>query len=231
MLTIICGEDSAKSREYLQSLLGDYRKKSVAHEYVTKDDLVRLSNTELQSMDLFGNASVYVIENLNKVLGRKSAKDTHWNALEAINKNPNVVLIDWERETASRDLRIGKMGAVKEFKPAANVFQFVEAASPGNLTTFLKLLNNVATPQNDMLIYILLVRHIRNLVLLAIGDPPASLPPWQRGKLASQAKAWDAKQLTDFYDKLLAIEVSLKTGKSIYSLKESVEIVACYYLR
>lgn len=231
MLTIICGEDSVKSREYLQQLLSEYRKKSVSHEYITKDDLPRLSRTEVQSTDLFGNASVYVIENLNKALGRKSAKDTLWNALEAINKNPHVVLLDWEKETASRDLRIGKMGAVKEFKPDANVFTFVEACYPGNLKRFLTLLGKVATPQNDMLVYVLLVRHVRNLVLMAIGDPAASLQPWQRGKLAAQSKLWSKNTLLDFYDKLLAIEISLKTGKSIYSLKESIEIVACYYLR
>jgi hypothetical protein len=68
-------------------------------------------------------------------------------------------------------------------------------------------------------------------MLLALGDPPASLPPWQRGKLAAQSKHWNRNAVTDFYDKLLGIEVSLKTGKSIYSLKESIEIVACYYLR
>lgn len=231
MLTIICGEDSVKSREYLQTLLADYRQKAVSPQYISKDDLPCLSRAEAQSMDLFGNANVYVIENLNKALGRKSAKDTLWNALEAINKNPHVVLLDWERETAARDLRIGKMGTVKEFKPDANVFTFVEACYPGNLSPFLGLLQKVATPQTDMLIYILLVRHIRNVLLVALGDPPASLQPWQRGRLASHAARWNKDALTDFYDKLLAIEISLKTGKSIYSLKESIEIVACYYLR
>lgn len=231
MLTIICGEDSVKSREYLHALLSDYRKKAVSPQYISKDDLPRLSHAEAQSMDLFGNANVYVIENLNKALGRKSAKDTLWNALETINKNPHAILIDWERETPSRDLRIGKMGTVKEFKPDASVFTFVEACYPGNLQRFLRLLEKVATPQTDMLVYILLVRHMRNVLLVALGDPPASLQPWQRGKLAAHAKQWNKETLTDFYDKLLAIEVSLKTGKSIYSLKESIEIVACYYLR
>lgn len=231
MLTIICGEDSVKSRQYLQSLLSDYRKKAVAPEYISKDDLPRLSRAEAQSTDLFGNASVYVIENLNKALGRKSAKDTLWNALAEIEKNPNVILVDWEREVSLRDLRIGKMGAVKEFKPEASVFAFVEACYPGNLNGFLRLMNKVAIPQNEMLIYILLVRHVRNLTLFALGDPPSAIQPWQRGKLAAQAKQWDAKTLTDFYDKLLAIEVSLKTGKSVYTLKESIEVVSCYYLK
>lgn len=231
MLTIICGEDSAKSREYLQNLLTDFRKKSVGHEYVTKDDLPRLARAEGQSMDLFGNASVYVIENLNKALGRKSAKDTLWNALSLLETNPHVTLIAWERDTAARDLRIGKMGTVKEFKPDSNVFALVETCYPGNLVPFLELLHKVTTPQNEMLVYVLLVRHMRNVLLVALGDPPASLQPWQRGKLAPQARAWQKTALTDFYDKLLAIEVSLKTGKSIYSLRESLEIVACYYLR
>ncbi|MBI1862993.1 hypothetical protein HYS00_02650 [Candidatus Microgenomates bacterium] len=231
MLTIICGEDSVKSREYLQSLIAQYKKKSINPQFVSKEDLPKLAQPDVQSMDLFGNESVYVIENLNKILGRKSAKDTWWNALEAIQRNPQVILLDWEKETSLRDLRIGKMGTVKEFKPDANVFMFVETCAPKNLERFVMLLDKVATPQNEMLIYILLTRHIRNLLLIALGDPPASLQPWQRGKLAAQAKLWDPTQLTDFYDKLLAIEVSLKSGKSIYSLKESIEIVACYYLR
>lgn len=230
MLTIICGEDSVKSREYLQSLISQYKKKSINPQLVGKDDLPKLAQPGVQSMDLFGNESVYVIENLNKILGRKSAKDTWWNALEAIHNNPNVILLDWEKETASRDLRIAKMGTVKEFRPDANVFMFVETCAPGNLERFVTLLDKVATPQNEMLIYILLVRHMRNVLLVALGDAPASLPPWQRGKLAAQAKQWDPKTLTGFYDKLLAIEVSLKTGKSIYSLRESIEIVACYFL-
>lgn len=231
MLTIICGEDSAKSREYLQNLISQYKKKSINPQFVVKEDLLRLAKSDEQALDLFGNESVYIIENLNKILGRKSAKDTWWNALDEIQKNPKIMLLDWEKDAATRDLRIGKMGVVKEFRPGANVFMTVEACAPGQLKQFLKLLNEVATPQNEMLIYILLTRHIRNLLSIALGDPPASLQPWQRGKLASHAKQWDVAILTDFYDKLLAIEVALKSGKGVYSLKESIEIVACYYLR
>ena len=77
---------------------------------------------------------------------------------------------------------------------------------------------------------IMLTRHIRSLLAIRLGEVPARMQSWQVGKLKGQAFRWETKNLLDFYEKLLSIEVRLKTGKSVYTVGESLSLLSCYYL-
>ncbi len=227
MLTIICGEDTAASRTYYFDTLEAARKKGASVTAVTADELGTLSSRT--SANLFAESSVFTIENLNKSVARKGSKVSP-ELLGQISKDQSVTLIDYEHFISSRELKIAKVGTVREFKPSNNVFKLVDACLPGNAKNFLSILHNITDVKNEMFVYLMLQRHIRSVVLSKVSGVPQSASPWQRSKLASAAKRWETARLIEFYRHLLSIDTSLKTGRNVYGIKRSLDILACYYL-
>lgn len=172
------------------------------------------------------------MEQLNKQLGRKSAKDTYWVALDQLANDPAIQMVIWERDLPKRSVRYTSVTAIKtkESKPDSSIFSLVALCSPSKKTAFLTELNRFCDKTNEMFVYIMLVRHIRNLVLMNTQPELIKLPPWQLNQIKADARAWKDHNILGFYDKLIAIETSLKTGKNAYTIKQSLDILACYYL-
>ncbi len=229
MLTIICGEDSVSSRDYLLQLQKDYKSKDFEIVRLGPDELEQSVLNLSSRLSLFGQKRVFVTENLNKKISKKTNLKLV-KLLEKISKNTAIELIDWEDGVSQRELKTGKLGKTKEFKPIQNIWQLLDSCYPANMPKFILLLNRLATSKNEMFIFIMLARHIRNLLLLKSGAGLPLLQPWQRAKLASQAKSWQEKELVLFYDKLIGIDIATKTGRNSYGLKDSIEVLACYYI-
>lgn len=140
-----------------------------------------------------------------------------------------IEVVDWEDQVSARELKITG-AAVKEFKPAQNIFKLLDACYPSNLKTFLKILHEIPAKTEEGFVYIMLVRHIRNLLLAKSGAVNAKLASWQLAKMRQQAKLWQDEPLISFYDGLYRIDVSTKTGKNPYSLGKSLDILASYFL-
>lgn len=227
MLTIICGEDNVASRIYLQETIEAYKKKDYEILRITADQLQNVPQEHSESLSLFGLKKVYVVENLSKNLRRGKSQ----NLLKILYRLKDIHLLIWEDGVSKRDLTIQIFNTVKEFKPGANVFKLLDACYPDNLKSFFSIYNEVSTNQNDMFLYIMLVRHVRNLLLVKVNTPPASLQSWQVGKLRKQATYWNDNSLVDFYDRLLGLEFGFKTGSNPYSLHSSLEMLACYFLK
>ncbi|MEK7177644.1 MAG: hypothetical protein AAB705_02350, partial [Patescibacteria group bacterium] len=73
--------------------------------------------------------------------------------------------------------------------------------------------------------------HMRNILLVKMGDNIPKLMSWQIGKLSNQAKYWDEKNLINFYQGLHRIDVNSKTNGTPFTVKKSLDILACYYLK
>lgn len=233
MIVCFCGEDTATSRKAYQDYLQSFKKKDpqVRFELITAKDLPHIVDNPPDT-SLFSTGVIYTIEQLNKQLGRKSAKDTYWVALDQIANNPDLQVAIWERDLPKRSVRYSSVSAikVKESKPDASIFSLVALCSPSKKTAFLNELNRFCDKTNEMFVYIMLVRHIRNLVVMSTQPELVKLPPWQLNQIKADARAWKDHNLLGFYDKLIAIETSLKTGKNAYTIKQSLDILACYYL-
>lgn len=227
MITVICGEDTVTSRTYFTSLLYDYRKKNYEVKKIEPEEIFEINKWMADSSSLFAQKNIFVVEYLNKKVRRdnKKLKDE----LEKIDKMKDIQLIDWE-DVSAREIKAGMGGKIKEFKPAKNIFKLTEAVYPGNKKTFLMLLGQLSDGANDQFIFLMLSRHIRSLILTKEGLSSSRIKQWQIYKLNSQAKHWSLDKLLDFYEGLLRIDISLKTGRSPYSVKESLDILACYYL-
>lgn len=229
MITVICGEDSVASRDYLnQALKTHIEKYNAVVQTITSAEAVDLSLQDSQPISLF-ETPIYLLENASKKIMRKGSGDIY-KALLKLSKSSEITLYIWESGMSKRDIKTADLGVVKEFKPSSSIFTLLDQCYPSNLKRFTADFYALVTPTTELFIHIMLTRHIRSLLTIRLGEVPARMQSWQVGKLKAQASRWEAKSLLDFYEKLLSIEVQLKTGRSVYSVGESLTLLSCYYL-
>lgn len=232
MLTIICGEDIPAARQHLVSLKQKYKEKGYSIQQISLNDLPAVYKSSQGVIDLFGQESVYFVDAISskyKGRGKNEFKDT----VVEISKNPTLHVVSWEEGKSAYDLATIKKIATtfNESKPAKNVFELLDYAYPGNLQEFLSTLEIVTNSQDIVFIYTLLWRHVRKLILAQENIFDKTVQPWQKGKIVQQAQMWDKKKLLAFYEGLIKIDQGMKTSTSTFDMKESIEILACYYLR
>jgi len=229
MLTIICGEDSTTSFNYYSSLKKNYLDKSYEILDVSSSDLENITSWLGQSQSLFSQKKIFFTQNINKRLSRKLNLKIN-KVVEKLIKDKSVEVVDWEEEIPSRELKFPKATVVKEFKPAQNIFKLQDSLYQGNLKNFIYALNQLAETVDENIIFYMLVKHIRNLLTVKSGQSISRLQPWQLAKLSKQAKNWEEKKLLGFYQGLHRIDISTKTSSNPFSLKKSLDILACYFL-
>lgn len=229
MLIIVCGEDSSSSRQYILDLKKEYAKKQYDTLNVHARDIIETVTKSDLNSSLFSQKIIYFTENLNTYLSRIKNKEL-LGQFEQIATNKTVEVIDWEDGKSARDLKIAKLGTVKEFKPSSNIFQLLDALAPKNRLRFLSLLESVTKTQDSLFVFTMLSRHARTLLLAKTGSFGSRVQPWQKGKLSAQAKQWDEAKLEGFYQGLFKIDTALKTSATPFDLKKSLDILACYYL-
>lgn len=232
MLTIICGEDISTARQQLLTFKEQYKKKGYLIQNVPLNDLPDVYKSSKGVVDLFGQESAYFVDGISsKYKGR--GKNEFKDIILEISKNPTMHVVSWEEGKSAYDLTTIKKIATTfvESKPARNIFELLDSCYPGNINEFLYNLEIVTTSQDIMFVYTLLWRHIRKLILAHEQIFDKTVQPWQRGKLSQQANQWQEKKLLAFYEGLIKIDQGMKTSTSTFDLKESIEILACYYLR
>lgn len=229
MLTIICGEDVIASRNYYSYLYESYKKRQYSIEFVKANELSKITKWMGESASLFAEKSIFFTENLSKKIQRKGAGEIS-KTIDKIILMKDVEVVSWEQEKQKRELKISSKAKIKEFKPDKTIFKFLDACFRGNIKNFLYTLNNLPKTTDDLFIFVMLVRHIRNLLLVKHGIVPKNIQKWQLWKLESQAKLWKKNDLEEFYHGLHKIDIALKTSKNPYSVKKSLDILACYFL-
>lgn len=229
MLTIICGEDSISSRSYYLELKNKYRAAGNQIYDIKATEISEINKGLSESVSLFSQKLVFFTQGLNKKISKRTNPKL-FSLAEEIAKIKEVDLIDWEEYTMGRELKLTKGITVKEFKASETIFKFLDSCYPKNLKSFISLLYSLPTKVDEIFIFIMLVRHIRNLFMVKLDSPSKSLQGWQIAKLKSQAYYWDENKLSSFYDGLYKIDVRLKTGNNPFSVRKSLDLLACYFL-
>lgn len=229
MLTIICGEDSIASRKYFTDQQRLLREKDFEVDNVDYHQVLELDETGASESSLFALKRAYFTHSLNKKVFKKMS-DRNEKKIKAIIASKEIQVFDWEEETSSRDLKSIKGIIIKEFKPDKNIFKLMDSCYPGNLKNFIDTLNTLSESTEDIFIFIMLARHMRNILITKMGEKIPKLMSWQIGKLANQARYWEIKNLINFYQGLHRIDVNSKTSGTPFSVKKSLDILVCYYL-
>ena len=236
-MTIICGEDTVASRNYLSQIKGEHARKGEEVVYLSSQEVPDILKWRGDNLNLFSSKPIFVTEHLESSIvrkrGKKSAKKltikTFEEIVQEIAARNDIELIDWE-EKAGREIKLKETAKVKEFKPSGTIFKLLESCVPGRLKEFVTLLSVISGSQDEAFIFIMLCRHIRVLLLASELLFADTVQPWQRRILTSQANGWNRNRLSDFYEALYRIETSIKSGTNPYGIRKSLEILACYYL-
>ncbi len=229
MLTIICGEDSISSRDYYLKLRLECASKKFEVRDIKVGELSEIEKWLSNSPSLFSSTLVLFTESLNKKISKRS-NPALLSLVENLANKKDVVLVDWEEHTSARELKLSKGIIIKEFKPSSSIFKLLDACYPGNIKQFTSCLYSLPEKTDDTFIYIMLIRHVRNLFVIKLGCALKSLQFWQVAKLRSQTKLWDTSKLVSFYEGLYRIDIGLKTGRNALPLRKSLDLLACYYL-
>ena len=230
MLTIICGEDSVMSRKYFTDQQRLFKEKNFEVVNIDYHQVLDLDETGSSESSLFATKRVYFTQSLNKKVFKKMS-DRNEKKIKAIIDSKEIQVFDWEEETSARDLKSIKGIIIKEFKPSQTIFKLLDSCFPGNLKTFLTTLQTLSESTEDIFVFIMLARHMRNILSIKVGEKIPKLASWQLGKLANQAKYWELENLINFYQGLHRIDVNSKINGTPFSVKKSLDILACYYLK
>ncbi|MCM8787952.1 MAG: hypothetical protein NC935_07890 [Candidatus Omnitrophica bacterium] len=229
MLTIICGEDSVSSFDYYSSLKKEYKNQSYEVKDINANDLEDISLWMGESQLLFAQKQVFFTQNLNKKLSRKLNLKIN-KIISEIIKDKKTEVITWEEFISSRNLKFPKGATIKEFKPQENIFKLQDALYPGNLKNFLAILNNLSESTDENFIFLMLAQHLKNLINFKSGKTDKKLQKWQIYKLKNLADKWSLNRLLNFYDSFYKIDLQQKTSNTPFSIKNSLELLALYYL-
>lgn len=224
MTTVFYGDNHVLSRKSFLSEQENCRQKNweiIKLEGKTLD-LTNLTQA-LESRSLFQKDRAVFIENIFS-LPKSTQKDKLFSLL--VNNCDSSVFI-WENKdlTQAQIKDFQKGFSFQQFRVPAVIFKFLDGLSPGktknNLDNFhLCLLND-----DPEMIFQMLVRQLRLLLLAKEGEKYLVGPSWQKAKFISQAKFFPTPLLIKTYQKLLEIDFQQKTSQSGYDLAASLDLL------
>lgn len=225
MITLLHGDNIQASRNALVELKEKYKGKEIRELNGRDVDETKLIQS-LQSSSLFGGDTLVVIENLFTALGGRKSKRLDGVLAMLKDSGQKVDVIVWEGKEVGKTVITGLGASVKPqlFAIPTIIFKFLDGLRPNDTKGLLSLFSQAVALDAPELLHAMLVRRIRDLIMLADHVTPPGMQPWQIGRLTSQAKSFTIEQLVSLYKKLLDIEVGIKSGMSPFTMKESLEI-------
>lgn len=219
-MIIIHGDDTVKSRHQLNDLIAAARYKDQEIKRFDADALDLTSLTQvLEGLTLFGKTPLLVVEDLFS-LPKSKKKDS---LIEFLSKYQERDLILYEKKPLSATaLKPFAKAEVKEHKPAAIIFSFLENLRPGSSGKSLGRLADLETSGEPAeLIFAMIVRQVR-LLIQALEPATLKAAPWQKQRLTTQARAFGERALLKLHDDLYFIDKQLKTGQNPLDLSTKI---------
>lgn len=219
---IFSGEDVASSRKAYVDQIELFKKQNLEIDHIPAKEInEELMENIFGGINLFGLSRAIATENFFS--GQKSK--TKDQALEKILSFPQSVLISWEEKefTKAASIKLGKDFIVKNFDLPKVLWKFLDDLSPKNKTQNLQMLHRIILTLEPHFIFSMIIRQFR-LLILAVDGEVDSLPSWQRGKLASQAKEFGREKLIKVYRTLLEIDTKQKTSSSPFDLSSELDL-------
>lgn len=195
-------------------------------------EVIRLDGGQAQETDLvqalesgsfLGKGRMVVLENfLNQA--RKTT-----SFIDQIKRSQTAYpLVFWEGKSVS-PATIKRLGqwrlSEREFKIPPLLFRFLDLVAPGRNEANLRLFRQVIVTESAELIFYLLARQVRLLLLAKSGSLGAEVPSWKADRLKRQASLFAEEELIGLYRKLLEIDASQKTGQAALPLSSQLDLL------
>lgn len=226
MISLLYGGNTTASRNELNIL-----KEAASGKEIICLDGAKINETELvqaiESESLFNNDKVIIIENL---YSRKKAP--FWK--NALLKNSDKNIIIWENRDLPKSFLdlLPRNTKIKFFKLPVVLFKFLESLGKKDPALTFSLLNETLKKEQPELIFYMLTRHIRNLIIAKDENCLKSLglSPWQLSRLTTSAKYFNMEKLISIYKKLLDVDIKNKSGLSPLDIRKQIEMIIVNYL-
>lgn len=209
MITLIHGEDIVAALKFKDEILAKHKGFEVI-------DLESPSETDIQqaieSKSLFSEEKIVLISRLPKPE----------NFAKIINLSEIPVYLFVEKNLSQKQLSLFPKSQVFQFKPKAVIFEFLDSIHPRNQKTMLLNFNKLA--DEPELIFYMLIRQFRNLILVKDNTWTSEITPWQKSKLAHQAQYFTLDGLLKIYQELEKIDYENKSGQSPLELSKTLEL-------
>ena len=226
MISILHGDNILASRHLLQSRIKDFKSKQFEElklegKEINLTDLIQA----IESKSLLSQNKFLVIENFfsNPSISLKK------QFLEYFFKNkPVIEIILWEGKLLSGETqkKWSKVAKLLEFKISTAIFKFVDSIKPNNAKVMLACLNECLKNEEAELIFYMMVRQLRLLILAKDGvNNLSTMPEWMRGKFLRQSQSFTKEELMEIYKKLLEIDAGQKTGKAVVPLRTELDFL------
>jgi hypothetical protein len=228
MLTIICGENTIEAYNFFLEKKKEFIDKKYEVLEIDPSAIEELIRWQSENFSLFANKKVFFTRNLNKKIN-KTNKKTLMLIDRAVN-DKEINIFDFEEGVEKRNLKIQNNVLIKEFKLPISVFNFLDNLYPGNLATTIKNLDLLSKTTAIELIFFMLNKRIRQLLMIKFNHELDGVKLWQLKKLNYQAKLWSKQNLIKFYQSLFQLEIKVKTSNNPFDLKKSLELLFTYLL-
>lgn len=220
MITLLHGDDIVSSRKALEALKLSRQQSEVLFLEGPKVSLTDLKQA-LESSSLLSSSRLVVLE---EFLSSRPDKEK----LAYLGSGQfGADLIFWERKKISPGMikKLGPQTKVQLFKTPALVFRFLDNFGSPNQKGSLLLLEKVLASAPLSLVFYLLVKRIRDLLLVKDQKNPSQVQIWQLKKLQTQARFFRSGSLEKIYGRLLEIDRAEKRGESRFDLKGELEML------
>lgn len=236
MVTVIHGDDTAKSREYYLTERSKHTGRIILDgTTLTFTDFLQA----IGSSGLFGDQQTIFIEDL--LSKRKPSKD-----LDAIinvllttsNQRLATMFLYESKELTKTQLKPFTEGTIKQFSIPKTVFAFLDSILPNNGKKSTSLFHDFMKDEDANFALFMFQRQVR--ILLTLASVIASetkqshspfitevsrLAPWQKGKLQKQANAFTQNALLYLHEQLYHLELGQKTGQLSQSLDQAIDFL------
>lgn len=227
MFLLVTGEDSIASRNYIASLKKSYHQKNSLIKEIEASELTEIIKNETD-VNLFGEPTIYFTQGL--LVYWSKLKKKHAVEMKALIDNPIIKVINWEDKKSLYDLKMKPGPNIKEFKLETSIFDLQDMLAPGKKVEFVKKLNRLKDTNDPFLLYSMIHKHTRLLLLLNTNQDAGRVNPYVKSKAQVLARKWETDKLKKFYYGLTKIDQSIKTSSTPFDIVQSLEILAAYYL-
>lgn len=225
MVHLFHGDLQEASRRELDSV----RQKFAGKEVVVLDGKILTLTDLIQATDstsLFGSDRLVIVEKLFSKLKPKSSQlESIINFIRQIPASCEIIF--WEDKELSKTIvsLIPKGTDIALFRPDRNVFAFVDSITTKNISESLHLFDETLKNDSPELIFTMLVRQLRYMIMIKdIGKNIPELSPWQASKFARQADHFSFSELIKLYEKLLDIDIRVKTSSGPFDLTQEIKL-------
>ena len=174
-------------------------------------------------VSLLGDSRLVIIENL---FSGRAGKEKQ-KIIDYLKKTVAQNLIIWEGKKIDGRTLTSFKGQVLRFDLDPVIFRFLDSLSPGKAKISLTFLHQCLTQDPPEIIFFMLARQIRFLILAAdLGKKGlGQMESWRAEKLIRQAQRFTLIKLMKIYRQLLKIEVQQKTGQTPFTLSSQLDLL------